>query len=175
MALWPGTFLHRPLVLVTHKGLSWRFLSHSTAHAQDKPPLLAEDPGDMSGKKRQSANSNMRWYTRVVSGLTSDTEPCVSVHFDTAQYLFNCGEGTTRAFIQQKYGIKKSKAIFLTQVKSSRSGGLTGKFYLWLLRPNELSLIHCHHIRNAYELGRQWGQPCECTWPSGSKSLPCIH
>ncbi|KAF8605692.1 hypothetical protein BDV93DRAFT_45569 [Ceratobasidium sp. AG-I] len=80
----------------------------------------------MSGKKRQSANSNMRWHTRVVSSLTSDTEPCISVHFDTAQYLFNCGEGTTRAFIQQKYGIKKSKAIFLTQVKASRSGGLTG-------------------------------------------------
>ncbi|CAE6445219.1 unnamed protein product [Rhizoctonia solani] len=80
----------------------------------------------MSPKTRQSANSNMRWHTRVVSGLTSDTEPCISVHFDTAHYLFNCGEGTTRSFIQQKYGIKKSKAIFLTQTKVSRLGGLTG-------------------------------------------------
>lgn len=69
----------------------------------------------------------MRWHARVVSGLTSDTEPCISVHFDTAHYLFNCGEGTTRAFIQQKYGIKKSKAIFLTQNKVSRMGGLTGE------------------------------------------------
>jgi ribonuclease Z len=69
----------------------------------------------------------MRWHTRVVSALTSDTEPCISVHFDTAHYLFNCGEGTTRAFIQQKYGIKKSKAIFLTQTKVSRSGGLAGE------------------------------------------------
>ncbi|CAE7190402.1 unnamed protein product [Rhizoctonia solani] len=80
----------------------------------------------MSPKTRPSANSNMRWHTRVVSGLTSDTEPCISVHFDTAHYLFNCGEGTTRSFIQQKYGIKKSKAIFLTQTKVSRLGGLTG-------------------------------------------------
>ncbi|CAE6443862.1 unnamed protein product [Rhizoctonia solani] len=80
----------------------------------------------MSPKSRLSANSNMRWHTRVVSGLTSDTEPCISVHFDTAHYLFNCGEGTTRSFIQQKYGIKKSKAIFLTQTKVSRLGGLTG-------------------------------------------------
>ncbi|KAG8779155.1 hypothetical protein FRC12_024609 [Ceratobasidium sp. 428] len=68
----------------------------------------------------------MRWHTRVVAGLTADTEPCISVHFDTAHYLFGCGEGTTRAFIQQKYGIKKSKAIFLTQTKISRSGGLPG-------------------------------------------------
>ncbi|CAE6409731.1 unnamed protein product [Rhizoctonia solani] len=80
----------------------------------------------MSSKTRASANSNMRWHTRVVSALTSDTEPCISVHFDTAHYLFNCGEGTTRSFIQQKYGIKKSKAIFLTQMKVSRLGGLTG-------------------------------------------------
>ncbi|CAE6417360.1 hypothetical protein ACGC1H_002170 [Rhizoctonia solani] len=80
----------------------------------------------MPPKSRLSANSNMRWHTRVVSGLTSDTEPCISVHFDTAHYLFNCGEGTTRSFIQQKYGIKKSKAIFLTQTKVSRLGGLTG-------------------------------------------------
>ncbi|KAG8683783.1 hypothetical protein FRC08_014081 [Ceratobasidium sp. 394] len=80
----------------------------------------------MSSKKRQPTVSNMRWHTRVVSGLTADTEPCISVHFDTAHYLFNCGEGTTRAFVQQKYGIKKSKAIFLTQTKVSRSGGLPG-------------------------------------------------
>ncbi|QRV81873.1 beta-lactamase superfamily protein [Ceratobasidium sp. AG-Ba] len=68
----------------------------------------------------------MRWHTRVVAGLTADTEPCVSVHFDTSHYLFNCGEGTTRAFIQQKYGIKRSKAIFLTQTKVARAGGLPG-------------------------------------------------
>ncbi|GAB1522242.1 hypothetical protein RhiTH_005356 [Rhizoctonia solani] len=80
----------------------------------------------MPSKTRASANSNMRWHIRVVSGLTSDTEPCISVHFDTAHYLFNCGEGTTRSFIQQRYGIKKSKAIFLTQMKVSRLGGLTG-------------------------------------------------
>ncbi|CAE6423320.1 unnamed protein product [Rhizoctonia solani] len=80
----------------------------------------------MSPKTRPSANSNMRWHTRVVSGLTSDTEPCISVHFDTAHYLFNCGEGTTRSFIQQKYGIKKSQAIFLTQTRVSRLGGLAG-------------------------------------------------
>ncbi|KAL5640016.1 hypothetical protein ACGC1H_007350 [Rhizoctonia solani] len=79
----------------------------------------------MSPKTLSSANSNMRWHTRVVSGLTSDTEPCISVHFDTAQYLFDCGEGTTCSFIQQKCGIKKSQAIFLTQTRVSL-GGLTG-------------------------------------------------
>ncbi|KAJ1302197.1 hypothetical protein OPQ81_001023 [Rhizoctonia solani] len=89
-------------------------------------PKESENLEIMSPKSSSSANSNMRWHTRVVSGLTSDTEPCISVHFDTAHYLFNCGEGTTRSFIQQKYGIKKSKAIFLTQTKVSRLGGLTG-------------------------------------------------
>lgn len=139
MALWSSVLLHRPSAWLTRTALFTRFLSHSTAHAQNAPPP-SENLGDMSAKKRQSANSNMRWHSRVVSGLTSDTEPCISVHFDTAQYLFNCGEGTTRAFIQQKYGIKKSKAIFLTQVKAARSGGLTGTSILPSLLPNKLLL-----------------------------------
>ncbi|KDQ10344.1 hypothetical protein BOTBODRAFT_115899 [Botryobasidium botryosum FD-172 SS1] len=70
-----------------------------------------------------------KWVVRVLAAPTVDTEPAISVHFESspsAKYLFGCGEGILRASMQQKYGMMKTKAIFVTGVNTERSLGLPG-------------------------------------------------
>lgn len=80
-------------------------------------------PGQLAGVPK--------WHAQVIASDTVDTEPCLSVFFEStpsAKYLFGCGESTTRACIQRKYGIKKVKAIFATGVSTERTTGLPGRF-----------------------------------------------
>ena len=68
----------------------------------------------------------MNWSTTVYTALSSDTEPSIVITFDSAKYIFNAGENTTRAILQSKRGWKKVKALFLTQLGTQRSSGVPG-------------------------------------------------
>ncbi|KAF9239242.1 hypothetical protein BU15DRAFT_88045 [Melanogaster broomeanus] len=68
----------------------------------------------------------MFWNASVLSTLSSDTEPTVVLTFDSAKYIFNVGENTTRAFMQSRQNWKKTRAIFLTSVGTQRASGLPG-------------------------------------------------
>lgn len=68
----------------------------------------------------------MNWSTSVHTTLSSDTEPSIVITFDSAKYIFNAGENTTRAILQSKRGWKKVKALFLTQLGTQRSSGVPG-------------------------------------------------
>ncbi|THH10213.1 hypothetical protein EW146_g8446 [Bondarzewia mesenterica] len=68
----------------------------------------------------------MNWSTSVITTQSSDTEPTVIITFDSAKYIFNTGENSTRAVLQSRRGWKKVKGLFLTQVGTKRTGGLTG-------------------------------------------------
>jgi ribonuclease Z len=48
------------------------------------------------------------------------------VTFDSAKYIFNVGENTTRAILQNKRGWKNLKALFLTRLGTQRSSGVPG-------------------------------------------------
>ncbi len=69
---------------------------------------------------------NMNWSTSVYTTLSSDTEPSIVITFDSAKYIFNAGENTTRAILQDKRGWKKVKALFLTRLGTQRSSGVPG-------------------------------------------------
>jgi hypothetical protein len=57
----------------------------------------------------------------------SDTEPTVLITFDSAKYILNVGENTTRAFLQSRRNWKKTRGVFLTYVGTQRASGLPGK------------------------------------------------
>ncbi|KAL2916967.1 hypothetical protein HK105_203399 [Polyrhizophydium stewartii] len=68
----------------------------------------------------------MRYSLQVVSTHTGDSAPSVMLHFDSARYLFNCGEGTQRICNQHKLRLGKLRTIFLTRTRWSCFGGLPG-------------------------------------------------
>ncbi|KIJ61498.1 hypothetical protein HYDPIDRAFT_31363 [Hydnomerulius pinastri MD-312] len=68
----------------------------------------------------------MLWNASVLSTVSSDTEPSVVITFDSAKYIFNVGENTTRAFLQSRQNWRKTKALFLTSVNTQRASGLPG-------------------------------------------------
>ncbi|KAH9990962.1 hypothetical protein BJV74DRAFT_920412 [Russula compacta] len=70
----------------------------------------------------------MNWSTSVYTTLSSDTEPSVVITFDSAKYIFNVGENTTRTILQSKRGWRKVKALFLTRLGTQRSSGVPGLF-----------------------------------------------
>ncbi|KAI9444283.1 hypothetical protein H4582DRAFT_1920585 [Lactarius indigo] len=68
----------------------------------------------------------MNWSTSVYTTLSSDTEPSIVITFESAKYIFNAGENTTRAILLSKRGWRKVKALFLTQLGTQRSSGVPG-------------------------------------------------
>jgi len=66
------------------------------------------------------------WSTSVYTALSSDTEPSIVITFESAKYIFNAGENTTRAILQSTRGWRKVKALFLTQLGTQRSSGVSG-------------------------------------------------
>lgn len=84
-----------------------------------------------------SQENNMNWSTSVYTTLSSDTEPSIVITFDSAKYIFNAGENTTRAVFQNKKGWRKVKALFLTQLGTQRSSGVPGVFL-----DSSLSVVH---------------------------------
>ncbi|KAI6104184.1 hypothetical protein F5141DRAFT_1189708 [Pisolithus sp. B1] len=68
----------------------------------------------------------MLWSTSVLSTLSSDTEPSVVIAFDSAKYLFNVGENTTRSYLQSRQTWRKTKGLFLTSISTQRTSGLPG-------------------------------------------------
>jgi hypothetical protein len=80
---------------------------------------------------------NMNWSTSVYTTLSSDTEPSIVITFDSAKYIFNAGENTTRAILQDKRGWRRVKALFLTQLGTQRSSGVPGE-----LLNSSLSVVH---------------------------------
>ncbi|KAG2355809.1 hypothetical protein BDR07DRAFT_1425171 [Suillus spraguei] len=68
----------------------------------------------------------MSWNASALSSVSSDTEPTVVITFDSAKYIFNVGENTTRAFLQSRRNWKKTRGVFLTSVGTQRGSGLPG-------------------------------------------------
>ena len=82
---------------------------------------------------RSSVVFSMPWSASVLSTASSDTEPTVVITFDSAKYIFNVGENTTRAFLQSRQNWKKTRALFLTSVGTQRASGLPGKNFWFQL------------------------------------------
>ncbi|KAG7094254.1 hypothetical protein E1B28_007858 [Marasmius oreades] len=68
----------------------------------------------------------MQWSATVLSTITSDTEPCIVVAFDSYKYLFNVSENANRAFLQSRRNWKRMKGLFLTRASTERAAGLPG-------------------------------------------------
>lgn len=73
--------------------------------------------------------SNMHWDVRAVTTPSSDTDLSLLVTFDHAKYLFNCGEGTQRSFVQSRTSMRKLEGIYMTSANLDVIGGLPGKSY----------------------------------------------
>lgn len=74
----------------------------------------------------------MLWSASVLSAPSADTEPTVTITFDTAKYIFNVGENTGRSFMESQHNWKHTKAMFLTSLGTQYASGLAGE---WLALP----------------------------------------
>jgi ribonuclease Z len=72
----------------------------------------------------------MRWLAQVVGAANLDTTPSIIIHFDSQRYLFNCGEGTQRLFVENGVRANKITNVFLTRINWDCIGGVPGKFRL---------------------------------------------
>ncbi|KAF9936074.1 Zinc phosphodiesterase ELAC protein 2 [Modicella reniformis] len=68
----------------------------------------------------------MRAYVQILSTGTGDCPPSVAIHFDTQRYLINCGEGTQRLSLQNRFRFIKVKTILFTRTHWDCMGGAPG-------------------------------------------------
>lgn len=68
------------------------------------------------------------WSVYCLTSESSDTNLSIVMDYNASRYLFNCGEGTTRALLQRRKGFKKFKALFLSEINTDKSAGLLGMF-----------------------------------------------
>ena len=67
------------------------------------------------------------WSLVCPSGLTADTpSPTVLAVFDNQRYLFNVGDGASRALVQCGAGHRRLANVFVTRADTSAAGGLAG-------------------------------------------------
>jgi ribonuclease Z len=72
-------------------------------------------------------NNHPNWHVRCVSVPGPDTDLSLHVAFDNARFLFGCGDGTQRAFVQKRLSLKGLNAVFLPNSESRTRGGLPGE------------------------------------------------
>jgi ribonuclease Z len=68
------------------------------------------------------------WQVRAIAIPGPDTDLALYVAFDNARYLFGCGEGTQRAFVQKRVGSRWLGGIFICDGGLKGRGGLPGRF-----------------------------------------------
>ncbi|KAF9478239.1 hypothetical protein BDN70DRAFT_58947 [Pholiota conissans] len=66
------------------------------------------------------------WSTSVITALSSDTEPAIMLTFNEGKYIFNTSENTMRRFLQSGHTWRRTKALFFTQARIEKMGGLPG-------------------------------------------------
>lgn len=78
--------------------------------------------------KGETPHSN--WSIRCISVPGEDTDLALYVQFEKTRFLFGCGQGTQRAFVQKRLSMRGLTAIFLPDGTEDGRGGLAGKYRL---------------------------------------------
>ncbi|KAE9385771.1 hypothetical protein BT96DRAFT_928646 [Gymnopus androsaceus JB14] len=84
----------------------------------------------MSPKPQKTRGGSDRnptnWCMSILSTTTSDTDPTFIFDFEQPgeKYIFNAGQNTSRAFTQSKWGVIRTKGVFLTGIGEKRAAGL---------------------------------------------------
>jgi ribonuclease Z len=68
----------------------------------------------------------MKSWIQILGTDTVDVTPSIIVHYDSQRYLFNCGEGTQRLFVEKGVKFGKMQHVFCTRVDWECIGGLPG-------------------------------------------------
>lgn len=71
-------------------------------------------------------NYSPNWHVRCVSVPGPDTDLTLHVAFDNARFMFGCGEGTQRAYVQKRLSLKGLEGIFLLNAENRTRMGLPG-------------------------------------------------
>jgi len=66
------------------------------------------------------------WHVRALTVPGPDSDLSLFVSFDNVRYLFGCGEGTQRAFVQKRFSTRGLAGVFLPDGGSKGRAGLPG-------------------------------------------------
>ena len=75
-------------------------------------------------------NYSPNWHVRCVSAPGPDTDLTLHVSFDNTRFIFGCGEGTQRAYVQKRLSLKGVEAIFLSSSQNKTRMGVPGMWRL---------------------------------------------
>lgn len=71
-------------------------------------------------------SQHYNWHIRALTVPGPDTDLSLFVAFDNVRYMFGCGEGTQRAFVQKRLSTRGLAGVFLPDGGNRGRGGLPG-------------------------------------------------
>ena len=74
-----------------------------------------------------AATVHHNWSVRCLTVPGPDTDLTLYVSFDNARFVFGCGEGTQRAFVQRRQTWRWLSGVFIGSGNLNGRGGLPGK------------------------------------------------
>lgn len=112
----------------------------------------------------------MNWSASVVSTVSSDTEPIITINFESRKYVFNAGESAGRSFLQSRATWRKTEGLFLTSLGTQRGSGVPGEI---LSRCHSQMHIHLGSpLRTAHVSRGRFNCKDEHSRTSGHAALP---
>lgn len=92
-----------------------------------RPRFQRSTPEEIEQYRKDNTKAQiMNWQAHVLSSASSDTEPTIVIMFESAKYVFNVGENTTRAIAQSGRTWRKIRSAFLSRVCTETCSGLPG-------------------------------------------------
>lgn len=90
----------------------------------------AAGPSNKVDKAVPNRTQHHQWQVRCLTIPGLDTDLSLYVTFDNLRFLFGCGEGTQRAFVQRRQPWRGLSGIFIGSGGSKARSGLAGELDL---------------------------------------------
>ncbi|GAO50529.1 hypothetical protein SAICODRAFT_29466 [Saitoella complicata NRRL Y-17804] len=91
--------------------------------------ILVRRPGVLFARARAFHSSRpaaLQSELRVLAAESPDAKPALILQCSTRQYIFNCGEGTSRSTVGKTISLTTANNLFFTHAGWDRVGGLPG-------------------------------------------------
>lgn len=118
--------------------------NYTVTRQKHKPPRVSGPVKVIVNGEERLESRGMIWSSSILTGLSADTEPSFMLQFDSAKYIFNVSENTTRSFKTSGRSWRRTRGIFFTQSKIERVGGLPGELSI-RSRLSILTMLRINH------------------------------
>ncbi len=119
---------YAPLDILSYRFRSLSGVARQLCCRQSSSIASALAPASPLPQPRMAPSAiSHQWHVRCLTVPGHDTDLSLHVAFDNVRFLFGCGEGTQRAFVQKRVGMRGMSAVFICSGGSEGRGGLPGE------------------------------------------------